>query len=65
MTRGCRNKVVLLISSLSYTAIFLRVEKRRSIKKFVAYITAMLMLSNMEKALANKGSIPQDVEKYF
>ena len=34
-------------------------------KKFVAYIVTMLMLSNMEKVVANKGSIPQDVEKYF
>ena len=34
-------------------------------KKFVAYIATMLMLSNREKVVANKGSMPRDVEKIF
>ena len=35
------------------------------IKKFVAYIATTLMLSNKGKVVANKGSKPRDVEKYF
>ena len=34
-------------------------------KKFVAYLGTMLMLSNREKVVANKGSMPRDAGKIF